>query len=388
VAQFEGQVAERRQARDLAGEALGGAVAGVEAALAALDDYDQAERELDQALLVRDRAAAAEAQEARRLAGVLERRLRLTEQRDDAIRVIEQIETGGPARRSAELRGQIADMEAGLARADAEQSRAERAAEATLHQARLGRVAATAELERVDRTLRADLPGVPEAPAQQWPPGPPLPVLMAERRDSIAAVLAGRYQARSVAKAAMDEAGEGLRAAERELAEARQAVVSIEAAALLQDLVAVADLREAGAGITLVCDEAFRAVNSVVVTAVVEHLTGSQDVQVVILTEDAAILGWAATLAPEMGAMAVPTEAPNNPSDASSAQESDLRGSATITPLRPAPSDRAEPSAALLPTEVPRPASVPAPHSLRLPGHTESASPIFKETLRNVSTYP
>lgn len=395
LAGLEGRVAGYRKARDEAGEALVDAVAGVEAALGALDDFDQAEREMERALLLRDRATAAEALEARRLAEVLERRLRLTEQRQDAVRVIEQVEAGGPVRRSAELRRQIADMEAGLARAEAEQIRAERAAEATLHQAREARLASAADLERADRVLRADLPGVAGVSAHEWPPGPPLPVLVAERRDRITAVLAERYQARTAAKAAMDQASGGLRAAERDLAEARRNSASFGAASQLEHHLAAIAERSGG---VVVCDGPFGSIDTAVVTAVLEHVVRTRDVQVVILTEDAELLDWARSLDPEVGRIIAATEA-DGPAAAG-----DQPRSATITPLRPPPSEPgpaspplgAGPADGPAPMRLPRPspAAVPSHHvppgplGLRAPADLPASSVSLKETLRHVSTYP
>ncbi len=344
VARLEALAAQFRLARDEAGEAMVNGIAGVEAALGSLDDFDQAERELSRALILRDRATTAEAVMARRLAEVLERRQRLAEQRQDAIRVIEQIETGGPVRRSAELRRQIADMEAGLARAEAEQIRSERAAEATLHQARESRLAAAGDLERADRVLRGDLPGVAGITTQEWPPGPPLPVLVAERRDHIAAVLAERYSNRGQAKAAMDAASEGLRAAERDLEEARRSTASLGLASTLEVL-----FRPGPAGAQenhlFLCDEPFAGLEHEVVTAVLEHVA-RRSIQVVYLTEDERLLAWAAGLPVEVGTlMPAPEDGPATPS-------------ATITRLRP-PTPPADPD----PYRDPRPNADPGPNT-------------------------
>ncbi len=402
---LEEGVARFRQLRDQAGEALVQAVAGVEASLGALDDFDQAERELERAQLLRDQASAAEALEARRLAEVLERRLRLTEQRRDAIRVIEEIEAGGPARRSPELRRQIADMEAGLARAEAEQTRAERASEATLHQARESRQTACAELERADRMLRADLPGAPGVSTHDWPSGPPLPVLVAERRDRITSVLAERYEARAQARAAVDEASSGLRDAERELAEARATAAELDSVSLIESLFGFDDpelARRGGGRPTVVCDEAFTGVDPSVVASVVEHVVHGSDVQVVILTEDPALVGWAAGLAPETGLLVTVAgtgtgTGTGSVGDGPGRSPAGHGGSATITPLRPL----AGGSQLTRPSPVPAPQSASSPPPVTLPGRdglgptprsdardripfTDSC----KEPLRHVSTYP
>ncbi|MDA8045615.1 MAG: hypothetical protein M0Z30_10305 [Actinomycetota bacterium] len=389
VAELEARLGRFLQDRDRAGEALVEAVSGVEAALGALDEFDQAERELGRALLLRDRATAAESLEARRLAEVLERRVRLTEQRQDAMRVIEQIEMGGPVRRSAELRRQIADMEAGLARAEAEQTRAERAAEATLHQARESRLAAAAELERADRVLRADLPGLPGVSAQEWPPGPPLPVLVAERRDRIAAVLAERYQARTAANAAMDEAGEGRRAAERELAGIRATTSTLGDAAALERVLA----DHAGPGTTVVCDEPLAGPDLSVFTSVVEQVAGATGAQVVILTGDDAILAWAADLAPEVGAITAPAGEPDQSGGPTGEVAFEGRPPATITPLRLAAPDHPSPLPAHpAPSRSAAPAPSPGPGggtgNLRAAEPPARLSSPFEEALRHVSTYP
>ncbi|HET6964153.1 MAG TPA: hypothetical protein VFH58_05230 [Acidimicrobiales bacterium] len=301
VARHEARVAELRKARHDAGERLASASAAVEAALSSLDDFDRAEEALGRALVGRDRATAAEAVEARRLAAVLERRERLTRQRDDAMRAIQDLEVGGPVRRSAEMRRQVAQLEVGLARAEAEQTRAERIAEASLHQARAARLAAAAELDRADRGVRADLAGFPGVAAGDWPAGPPLPVLLTERRDRLAGVLGELYAATSAARTALDAAGVELRAAERELEEARQGAVTLIVGS-------VVETRLGGAGSrpeVIVCDEPFVGIEMTAVGAVLERLVQDGGTQVIYLTEDPHVLAWAEGLPSESGGVCV-----------------------------------------------------------------------------------
>lgn len=309
VARHEAQVTRMRQARHEAGEALAGAHAAVESALGSLDEYDRAEKELALALARRDEATAAEAVEARRLAGVLERRERLMRQRDDAMRAIRELEAEGPVRRSPEMRRQVAQLELGLARAEAEQTRAEQTAEATLQQARATRLAAAAEVNRADQAVRADLPGFPGVPAGDWPPGPPLPVLLAERRDRLAGVLGERYAATAAARAALDAAGEALRATERELGEARRGAVSVVMSAAVDSLLAAAPGGRREKVEIVVCDEPFAGVEISVVASLLERLVRDGMKQVVYLTSDPQILSWAEGIPSDLGGLTTITAA-------------------------------------------------------------------------------
>jgi hypothetical protein len=366
VARFEHRVARLRQVRHDAGEGLATATAAVESALGSLDDFDRAERDLEAALAHRDRATAAEAAQARHLAEVLERRHRLAQQRLDAIGVIEQIEAGGPVRRSPDLRRRIGEMEAALARADAEQTRAERAAEASLHQAREGRIMAAAELERADRTLRSELPGLPEVNADDWPPGPLLPVLVGERRERIAGVLAERYAATSATRAALAGATKELRAAEADLDQVRHTSLSQGMASILEGLLA-AGLPEGGADgrePIVVCDEPFAGIDAAAITPILERLVQDRTVQIIYLTDDARTAAWAEELPPTLGGLSRPLAKPD---------------SATITPLRPPAPNVDRDSAG--------DASENASDNRPVIGHRLTSAPADQE-LPHVSTYP
>ena len=361
VAPKEARVAELRNARHAAGEQVVAAFAAVESALGSLDGFDKAERTLVQALTERNQATRAEAVEARRLVAVLERRERLTEQRDVATRAVQELEEGGPVRRSADMRDQVAQMAAGLARAEFEQTRAERAAEATLHQARQVRLAAELEVEGADRILRADLPGFPHIPADGWPPGPPLPALVAERRNRLAAALADLYSATTSARAALDAVTEDLRAAERELAEARKGGVASAVSAALEDLLTrgVEGGRSPGSGRVLVCDDPFVGMEPPLITPVLERLVEGGSLQIVYLTDDISMLSWARSLPPGVGgvtdsAPALPSTPASPPAPAPPTPAAHISTSpATGTTPRPAPSPLASGLARMTDADLP-----------------------------------
>lgn len=328
LAHHEAEVTRLRQARHEAGEALADAHAAVEAALGSLDEYDRAEKELGLALARRDEATAAEAAEARRLAAVLERRERLMRQRDDAMRAIRELEVEGPVRRSAEMRGQVAQLEMGLARAEAEQTRAEQMAEATLQQARATRLAAGAEVNRADAAVRAELPGFPGVPATDWPPGPPLPVLLAERRDRLAGVLGERYAAIAAARATLDAASDALRTAERESGEANRGAVSVVVSSAVDFLLGAAQDQPLENVQTVVCDDPFAGMEVSVVASVLERLVRGGTTQVIYLTSDPPLLGWAQSMPPELGGLTTigaGADRPGPEQEPVPAQMSDLR---------------------------------------------------------------
>jgi hypothetical protein len=307
VARDEGKVRQLRQTRHQAGEALAQAHAAVESALGSLDEFDRAEKSLALALERRDEATAAEAVEARRLAAVLERRERLMRQRDDAMRAIQKLEAEGPVRRSAEMRRQVAQLEVGLARAEAEQTRAELAAETALQQARAARLTAAAELNRADQAVRADLPGFPGLPADDWPPGPPLPVLLAERRDRLAAGLGERYAAISAARGALDAASEALRAAELNTAESRRSVLALVVSSAVESLLEAGSGRTAGRIDIVLCDEPFAGMDVSVVAAVLERVVRAGTIQVIYLTSDPEIRTWAEKIPSDLGGLSTIT---------------------------------------------------------------------------------
>lgn len=304
VSNHDTRIADLRAARHAAGAELANAFSAVDAALSSLNEYDRAEEALEQAITARDLATAVEAGEAHRLAAVLERRQRLTAQRQDAMRIIEELEERGPVRRSGELRARVSEMDAGLARAEAEQTRAERSAEAALHQAREGRVAAVGDLDRADRALRAELPGLPGVPVPDWPPGPPLRVLVAERRDLMAGVLGGLYTAATAARSALDLATEALRSAEADRDGVGRAALVHGIGAAVEALLVSTLERSTTPVEMVVCDEPFSGIEPAIVTPVLERFPEKRSVQVVYLTDDNRILAWAKGLRPETGAMA------------------------------------------------------------------------------------
>jgi len=369
-------LAQLRQKRQDAGEKVATASAAVESALGSLETIDRAERELGEALVQRDRATASESAEARHLAEVLERRERLAQQRREAVEVITGIEAGGPVRRSPDLRRQVSDMESGLARAEAEQTRAERAAEASLHQAREARIIAATEVERADRILRSDLPGLPEVSAEGWPPGPPLPVLISERRERIASLLAERYATVAAARTAFAACATELRRAEQDLERFHQGLLPQGAASILEAVLrdvlpdtgpeTVSDTGSAQRDRIVVCDDPFPGIDASVVTPILERLAQSARIQVIYLTDDARTVAWAEELPSAMGGVS---------------SLGTVSDSAAITRLPPAGLDPAS-APASLPAPVPVPAEIPSGL-----GHRLRSTPANEE-LPRVSTHP
>jgi hypothetical protein len=277
--------------------AVADAEATQRAARAEVARLDALEAEIAQAEMGRDEAGDAEADELQKVSGVLRRRQRLSHQRREAASALAQLRVSGPERPSAELRRQVAGIEAALARAEAEQAQAERQVEEALSRARDLRLASVAALEQADATIRKV---IPDAITSSWPPGPPLASRIAEYRARLMSGVAEAEARAQQAKEAQDAAGLHAEAQQHALARTIDERRVAERAELFPEWLHPDSPLVAGADLLLI-DEAFSESDLEVVGPALEQLSAAASPQTLYLTDEPTVLSWAIELPHAVG---------------------------------------------------------------------------------------
>jgi len=288
---------DARDALRRAAVAVADAEAVRRAARAEVAQLDALEADVARAQMARDEAGDAEADELQKVSGVLRRRQRLSHQRREAASALAQLRASGPERPSAELRRQVAGIEAALSRAEAEQAQAERQVEEALTRARDLRLASVAALEQADVAIRGV---IPDAITSSWPAGPPMPSRVAESRVRLMSGVAEAEARAQQAKEAQDAAGLHAQQQQQALARALDERRIVERANLLPEWLHPDSPLVAGADVLLI-DEAFAESDLEVVGPALEQLSAAASPQTIYLTDEPTVLSWAIELPHAVG---------------------------------------------------------------------------------------
>ncbi|HTW10040.1 MAG TPA: hypothetical protein VME46_21235 [Acidimicrobiales bacterium] len=243
-------------------------------------------------------AVRADAEAARSLAAALGELDRILGQRHSASTSLEQ------ARKSRDNRGvpeaviqQAMNLQAALAKAEADKHEAVQQADELSQQARVASRDALLALEAAHNSLRAGMALI-TAGAPNWGPGVPLPGLVANYRDRLAGAVASAQAAEGHAKGVE-------RAARSRLEQERRDLDALVAAGppVLDPLTTISNWAASdnfNRDDAIFADDAFARFGPEGVATLVSALAG-RGCQVIYLTEDPQVLGWAIGLPSEAG---------------------------------------------------------------------------------------
>ena len=243
-------------------------------------------------------AVRADAEAARSLAAALGELDRILGQRHSASTSLEQ------ARKSRDNRGvpeavlqQAMNLQAALAKAEADKHEAVQQADDTSQAARAASRDALVTLETAHTALRSGMALISSG-APDRGPGVPLPGLVANYRDRLAAAVAATQAAEAHAKG-VERAARNRLETERNDLDALDATgpVQLDAQATIAQWVSSDNFNHDDA---VFADDAFARFDPEGVAALVTSLAG-RGCQVIYLTEDAEVLGWAIGLPHEAG---------------------------------------------------------------------------------------
>ncbi len=298
VEQKKGKVAEAEKALTEASDAAQATARETTVATSDLARFDDLASRLAFAEESYESAVRADAEAARSLAAALGELDRILGQRHSASTSLEQ------ARKSRDNRGvpeavlqQAMNLQAALAKAEADKHEAVQQADDTSQAARAASRDALVTLETAHTALRSGMALISSG-APDWGPGVPLPGLVANYRDRLAAAVAGTQAAEAHSKGVE-------RAARNRLDNERNDLDALDATGPVQ-LDAQGTIAQWMSGEnfsqddTVFADDAFARFDPQGVAALVTNLAG-RGCQVIYLTEDAEVLGWAIGLPHEAG---------------------------------------------------------------------------------------
>ncbi len=298
VEQKKGKVAEAEKALTEASDAAQATARETTVATADLARFDDLASRLAFAEESYESAVRADAEAARSLAAALGELDRILGQRHSASTSLEQ------ARKSRDNRGvpeavlqQAMNLQAALAKAEADKHEAVQQADDTSQAARAASRDALVTLETAHTALRSGMALISSG-APDWGPGVPLPGLVANYRDRLAAAVAGTQAAEAHSKG-VERAARNRLETERNDLDALEATgpVQLDAQGTIAQWVSGENFNQDD---TVFADDAFARFDPQGVAALVTILAG-RGCQVVYLTEDAEVLGWAIGLPHEAG---------------------------------------------------------------------------------------
>ncbi|MGH9107730.1 MAG: hypothetical protein ACRDZX_18240 [Acidimicrobiales bacterium] len=292
-------VAEAERARQEAADVAASASRETSAASEDLTRFDDLATRLSASEETYEAAVRADAEAARSVAATLGDLDRILGQRHSASTSLEQ------ARSSRDNRGvpeavvhQAMNLQAALAKAEAEKHEAVRQADETSQAARAASRDAYLTLEAAHTALRAGMALITSG-APNWGAGIPLPGLVANYRDHLAAAF-------TAAQAAEAQSKSTERAASSRLDQARGDLEALDSAGpgLLDPQATIADWLSGerfNRDDAVLVDDAFCPFGPDGVAALLTTL-GGRGCQVIYLTDDAQVLSWAIGLPTEAGA--------------------------------------------------------------------------------------
>jgi len=298
VEQKKGKVAEAEKALTEASDAAQATARETTVATADLARFDDLASRLAFAEESYESAVRADAEAARSLAAALGELDRILGQRHSASTSLEQ------ARKSRDNRGvpeavlqQAMNLQAALAKAEADKHEAVQQADDTSQAARAASRDALVTLETAHTALRSGMALISSG-APDWGPGVPLPGLVANFRDRLAAAVAGTQAAEAHSKG-VERAARNRLETERNDLDALDATgpVQLDAQGTIAQWVSGDNFNQDDAAFA---DDAFARFDPEGVAALVTILAG-RGCQVIYLTEDAEVLGWAIGLPHEAG---------------------------------------------------------------------------------------
>ena len=244
-------------------------------------------------------AVRAEAEAARSLAASLSELDHVLDQRRSANASLDE------ARSSRDNRGvpeavvqQAVNVQAALASAEAAKNQAVEQADEYYQGARAAAREALAALQEAHSSLSQSLVST-GSPDPGWGPGIPLPGLVANHRDQLAARLSAAGSAETSAKGAEAAARSRLESQQQELAALESA--GVPELDPLEVALQWANAQEVAREDAVVADDAFRGFGPEGVAALVTTFS-ERGCQVIYLTEDPSVLSWAIGLPSQAGA--------------------------------------------------------------------------------------
>jgi hypothetical protein len=189
------------------------------------------------------------------------------------------------------------NLQAALAKAEADKHEAVQQADDTSQAARAASRDALVTLETAHTALRSGMALISSG-APDWGPGVPLPGLVANYRDRLAAAVAGTQAAEAHSKG-VERAARNRLETERNDLDALEATgpVQLDAQGTIAQWVSGENFNQDD---TVFADDSFARFDPEGVAALVTILAG-RGCQVIYLTEDAEVLGWAIGLPHEAG---------------------------------------------------------------------------------------
>ena len=291
-------MAEAERALQEATDVAMGTTRDTSVATADLSRFDDLATRLAAAEESYEAAVRADAEAARSLAAALGELDRILGQRHSASTSLEQ------ARKSRDNRGvpeaviqQAMNLQAALAKAEADKHDAVQQADEISQSARAANRDALLMLEAAHTALRAGMALITSG-APSWGPGVPLPGLVANYRDRLTGVVAAAQAAEAHAKG-VERAGKSRLESERRDLD----VLTSAGPSVLEPLTTIANWAKSdrfNRDDAVFADEAFNRFGAEGVATLVTTLAG-RGCQVVYLTEDAEVLGWAIGLPHEAG---------------------------------------------------------------------------------------
>jgi len=298
VEQKKGKVAEAEQTLAEASDVAAATARETTVATADLARFDDLASRLAFSEESYESAVRADAEAARSLAAALGELDRILGQRHSASTSLEQ------ARKSRDNRGvpeavlqQAMNLQAALAKAEADKHESVQQADDTSQAARGASRDALMALETAHTALRSGMALISSG-APDWGPGVPLPGLVANYRDRLAAAVAGTQAAEAHAKGVERGARNRLETERNDL-DALEATgaVQLDAQGTIAQWMSSDLFNQDDA---VFADDAFARFDPEGVAALVTSLAG-RGCQVIYLTEDAEVLGWAIGLPHEAG---------------------------------------------------------------------------------------
>jgi hypothetical protein len=298
VEQKKGKLAEAEKALTEASEAAQATARETTVATADLARFDDLASRLAFAEESYESAVRADAEAARSLAAALGELDRILGQRHSASTSLEQ------ARKSRDNRGvpeavlqQAMNLQAALAQAEGDKHEAVQQADDTSQAARAASREALVTLETAHTALRSGMALISSG-APNWGPGVPLPGLVANFRDRLAAAVAATQAAEAHSRGVERGARNRLETERNDL-DALEATgpVQLDAQGTIAQWMNSENFNQDDA---VFADDAFARFGTEAVTALITNLAG-RGCQVIYLTEDAEVLGWAIGLPHESG---------------------------------------------------------------------------------------
>jgi hypothetical protein len=309
-AEHDGRIARQEQAVAAAADGIKDAVAAtaeshrrVQIAQDELARFDELTHALAAAEDAYELAVRADAENARSLATSLGELERVLGQRRSAAQSLDEARRGNDGRLKASeaIQYQAMAVQVALAKAETDQREAVRRAEEQSLVCRAASRDALLTLERAHAQLRST---ASDSVASSWGPGVPLAGVLAEHRDHLSTAIAGADAAEGRCKE-LERAADSRRADEQRRLDAlvNQGPEPVDEERAIAAWLATTGSH--GADETVVIDDAFRSMSADAVVGLITGLAERRRAQVIYMTDDAGVLGWAISLPHETGGICV-----------------------------------------------------------------------------------